>query len=384
MSTVRSSDLSLLEERFGRLADERAARRHAAHAVVVRWEWFTGPASDMRPLWFERNRSRLGRRRAERPSSDEDALRIGFDGEHRLVVTEEYSGFLGGAMIYETFRVHGPGAVEEAHFDQGAPVYLHDHRLVGDRVDQSFGVARDGCFHEVSEYTDGKVTHVVVRHLTRQERDGSFQVRRRPTVFTAAHDGDGLVWLAGNDETVYERPPASFTIEAACETVRAELVRAVPKALAERQITHAVYALAVAYLPAHPLEFTVWVGLDADRVEYPAPEPGAGVPWIGWWPAEMSGEVEPDMTMVDDVVRVLAQELTLLDSEDLGAKCGSEISREVACAVARELNDVDWTGILSVTDDFVVYAVDFEVCDFERNLAACLPPERFTSLRDSV
>jgi hypothetical protein len=37
---------------------------------------------------------------------------------------------------------------------------------------------------------------------------------------------------------------------------------------------------------------------------------------------------------------------------------------------------------MPVTDDFVVYAVDLELVDLDRNLAACVPAQRLALLRD--
>ncbi|RZU78059.1 hypothetical protein EV384_6809 [Micromonospora kangleipakensis] len=83
--------------------------------------------------------------------------------------------------------------------------------------------------------------------------------------------------------------------------------------------------------------------------------------------------------MADDL-RLVRQQLTLADGDAFPA--GSERWREALCAAAAELNRQDWTVRMPVTDDFVVYAVDLELVDLDRNLAACVPAQRLALLRD--
>ncbi|GAA5023028.1 hypothetical protein [Kitasatospora paranensis] len=84
-----------VDDRFGRLAAEYGLRRTAAHGTVVRRECYEDDAFDLRPLHYERNLSRPGRRLAERPDLARDHVRLGFTADDRLVVKLEYSGFLG-------------------------------------------------------------------------------------------------------------------------------------------------------------------------------------------------------------------------------------------------------------------------------------------------
>ncbi|MFC7479394.1 hypothetical protein ACFQX7_04030 [Luedemannella flava] len=136
--------MSDLAERFARLDSERDARRSAATALVARWDWYTWPGLDLRPLHFERDLLRAGRRLDARPPVDPDVLRIGFDADGRAVVTEEYSGFLHGRLYYETFVRHDGDVVEAAHFDPDQPIYLHEYRFAEGLMRSAAMVARHG------------------------------------------------------------------------------------------------------------------------------------------------------------------------------------------------------------------------------------------------
>jgi hypothetical protein len=100
-----------------------------------------------------------------------------------------------------------------------------------------------------------------------------------------------------------------------------------------------------------------------------------------WSPAEFETGIDVN---TDDApsVRLVRQELTLLNADDVEAAAGSEVGRRVLCAVAAQLNLRDWSDTLPVAADFMVYPVDLELVDLERNLADCLPPDRFAQLRD--
>ncbi|MFI7081956.1 hypothetical protein ACIBO1_32205 [Micromonospora sp. NPDC049903] len=140
--------MSDLAARFAQLAGEHDSRKRAATALVGRWEWYTWPGLDLRPLHFERDLLKAGRRWDARPPVDRDVLRIGFDAEGRAVVIEEYSGFLHGRLSCETFVGHDGDVVEAAHFDSDGPVYLHEYRFVEGVMRSADMVARRGAGRE--------------------------------------------------------------------------------------------------------------------------------------------------------------------------------------------------------------------------------------------
>jgi hypothetical protein len=310
------------------------------------------------------------------------------------MVFEEYSGFLHGKLYYETFRDHRDGRIEQAHYyAAGDPIHLHEYRYEQGRIGSAWMAATSGAGHEEYHYTGDLVTRIVVHHGQAPGRPGErvLPIRRWETI-DAIYDDTGLtrleaVWHGGpvgSDGTAlrYERPPVGFTIDAACETVRRELVARIPETVAELEIEEPAYCVALAYFPDEPAEFLVYVGLDELREEFPDRKSEKDGLWIGWNPADIGEDVTPDMSAVEDTVRLLAQELKLANADDLQAEHGNERSRVLICGVAKDLNAFDWSTVLPTTDDFVVYATDMEQVDLERNMAACLPPARLRDLRE--
>ncbi|GAA1371265.1 hypothetical protein [Catellatospora chokoriensis] len=361
--------MSDLAARFAQLASERDARRRAATALVGRWDWYTWPGLDLRPLRFERDLLKAGRRLDARPPADRDVLRIGFDAHGRAVVTEEYSGFLHGRLYYETFVRHDGDVVEAAHFDQDEPIYLHEYRFVDGLMRSADMVARRGSGREVYTYTDRRISRVEISH------DG-----RAPSVLTAEHDERGLVRvvevMGRRSEVRYERPPVGFDLDAACRTIEDALLAVIPDAVAGLVVDGPAACVALGYYRSNALSIEVYAATADERAALTAIDAQAA-----WSPADFEACAHVDID--DDAsVRLVRQELALLDAEDLDAGAGSEVGRRLLCAVAARLNLRDWSDTLPVTDDFVVYPVDLELVDLDRNLADCLPPDRLSRLRE--
>jgi hypothetical protein len=411
-------DLSDLDARFARLRTEYDRRREVAYTLVRRWEWYSGEAYDLRPLWYERELSRPGHRLAERPPLDRDHCRIGFDSDDCPVVVEEYSGFLNGKLYYETFREHldGPGPVTETHFQAGGgPIYLHEYRFEAGRIRSASTVATGGGGYEEYDYTGDRVTRLRTYHA---KRPGEPSSRLSPLApyqkINAAYDDAGLsrleiAWSGDRTEVRYERPPADFTLAGTMEEVRQALIRQVPAVLRKMAIDEPAYCVALGYLAEDPISVDVHVGLDSDRrgwlAEQSEADDAEADAFVIWNPCDLHGVKSVDYGEAADTARLLRQELKLSDAPvdapvDVDANADSaavadawadgdaetsgvnEHGRQLLCAVAAELNDHDWAGVLPVTDDFVVYAADWEMADFDRNLAECVPADRLAALRE--
>lgn len=361
--------MSDLAARFAKLASEYDSRRGAATALVGRWDWYTWPGLDLRPLEFERDLLKAGRRLDARPPVDRDVLRIGFDAEGRAVVVEKYSGFLHGRLYYETFVGHDGDVVEAAHFDTDGPIYLHEYHFVGGLMRSADMVARHGARRESYAYTDGRISRVEIEH------EG-----QSPSVLTAEHDDRGLVRvvevMGRRSEVRYERPPAGFDLEAACRTIEGAFLTLIPDAVARLGVDGPAACVALSYDRSATLSIEVHAATEDERTALATIDAQTA-----WSPADFEARAEVDLDAAASL-RLVRQELALLDAGDLDAAAGSEVGRRLLCAVAARLNLRDWSDILPVADDFVVYPVDCELVDLERNLTDCVPPDRLARLRE--
>lgn len=388
-STI-TSEMGGVDERFGRLSGEYERRRTAARAAVVRWEPYSRDAFDLRPLFYERHLDRPGRRLAEPPPPGTDYERVGFDAAGRPVVVEDHSGFLDGKVSHETFRAYGEGRVEQAYYRaDGDPVHLHEYRYEDGRIRSAWMATAHGVTHEEYHYTGDSVTGIVVHEARERGLPGERELSARLVqTVRASYEGGALARVAiipgdrpVDDDAVtplYERPPAGFTFEAAREAVREDLVARIPRTVAAMEIDRPAYCVALAY-SSEPGGYLVYVGLEEAREELLSTPDGAE--WI-WNAPDMEGGDDADLSSeVETTARLLFQELRLADADDPTARPGTERSRDLICEVAKELNSFDWSRVLPVTGDFVVYATDMELVDVERNMAYCVPPSRLADLR---
>lgn len=358
-----------LGERFTQLSDEYDSLKRAATALVKHWDWYTWPGLDLRPLRFERDLLKAGHRLDVRPPVDHDVLRIGFDAENRAVVTEEYSGFLHGRLYYETFVHHDGDVVEAAHFDSQGAVYLHEYHFEDGLMRSADTVARGGSGRESYTYTSQHVSRVEIEH-------GG----RAASVLTAEHDEGGLVRIVEvtgrRSEVRYERPPAGFDLDVACRSVEDSFLALIPDALAGLEIDGPVARVALSYDRSDALSIEVRAATEGECTALAAVEAQAA-----WSPVDFGAGTDVNLGDVPSL-QLVRQELALLDADDHDACAGSEAGRRLLCAVAARLNLRDWSDSLPVVDDFVVYPVDLELVDLDRNLADCLPPDRFARFRE--
>jgi hypothetical protein len=96
-------------------------------------------------------------------------------------------------------------------------------------------------------------------------------------------------------------------------------------------------------------------------------EHGDEAKWYLWNPAEYQHFLDIQSEDVAEACLPANQECRLRGSWKEAAQCLNQI--------AGDLGNMNWTGILQTTEDFVCYAVDLELTEFRRNLKASAPPE---------
>lgn len=93
-----------------------------------------------------------------------------------------------------------------------------------------------------------------------------------------------------------------------------------------------------------------------------------------WNPAEFSGyrggTVDCDLAAIDPA---LARALAAIPQETDDPDDAAERARTTLNRAARRLQQLDWHAIASVTDDFVVFAVDAELTHLDENLRRSVP-----------
>ena len=154
--------------------------------------------------------------------------------------------------------------------------------------------------------------------------------------------------------------------------VEDRLVETLPKLVRERGGDAQIYCLVLHYHPEWPLPPTIGLGLERDRQRWIYTIDDAETLRLTVWnPAEFSNyrheTVHWDLTEIDPE---LAPAISAIPENDDDAP---ERGRVTLNRAARRLQQLEWRLIAPVTDDFVVFAVDYELTHLEENLRHSVP-----------
>ncbi len=166
-----------------------------------------------------------------------------------------------------------------------------------------------------------------------------------------------------------QRPEEDEALRELAERVGARLVTAVPAAIRGAGIRERCYCLVLSHGETlFPL--TLILGMEAERRAIVAARGPAAKGYL-YTPSAPAVALEDlagarDRSLLDDGI-------ARLNAWDAG--------RRMLRKVARELGEGDWSGVLDVTDDFVVLALDYEADELAESLGECVPLEKLATLR---
>jgi hypothetical protein len=153
------------------------------------------------------------------------------------------------------------------------------------------------------------------------------------------------------------------------DRVRARLAAAVRAAVLQARFRGTYYCLVLSYGESL-FPPTVILGREAERRAIVAAR-GASAKEYLYTPSEPALQIDDPLG---------ARDYALLD-EGVARQNAWEIGRRTLRLAARDLALSDWSGVLDVTDDFVVLALDYEGDERSEALVASAPPEKVALLR---
>tara|TARA_R110002096_G_scaffold44524_9_gene119882 strand:+ start:39257 stop:39805 length:549 start_codon:yes stop_codon:yes gene_type:complete len=168
-------------------------------------------------------------------------------------------------------------------------------------------------------------------------------------------------------------------VEELCTALAKELAIEIRRAITSAKVAEPVYCLTIAWSPGQPYSLPplIGLGLQSERSEWIA-EHGVEAKDYLWNPAEFSTfdseELEIDGTTLEHLSKVL--------NKKLGETGEWSAGLAMLNSVAKELGALDWGTALTTTDDFVAYAIDYELCDLRENLKFSAP-NVFATLEDA-
>jgi len=391
---MSASFLQPLVERWRAAFGQYAALKQAAEAAVARTEWTSGSRYSHEPLYFRRYPGR-GRILASQPPYGGNLY--GFDDQGRVRFERLYCD---ADSYFEVFYTYAPDLIEGIRFtafQPRLPIQVTRYHLEEGRVIllEEFGVS---IGPEIRAFTPDGVYDLTARYngqwRDRQayvyEGDPLVSIRREmegrglprtTSQETMLYDAGGrleqiVVASPGQPpRTTYRRPRRGQTLARLGAGWRRRLPGLIQDALRQAAIQEPVYCLALSYREGDsaipPLLF---VGRESYRQAL-LRQPTAEARFYLYPPLDTTAivTVEIDDPALQEAGQVFEQLVMAAEKW--------EAAEQLLHDVAASLAGAGWQGIMPLTEDFIVFAADFELGEIEAAIAASNPPERVADLK---
>jgi hypothetical protein len=354
---------------------EYEERKTAAERQVVRWEHWSGPAYDPKPFYFERMlRAGVVKRGKPAPKATQRTCSYGFDARGRVVVDRQRAS--ADEPAFDEFFTYAKNAIESAAYRRDPPhtlqyVMRQTLRNGGPVSTDVLDAGHQAGYSERYDYANGRLSEINVVSVVGKDKD--------KVKYDVVYERDGRLravrrYFYGDlPFPIYWNPESGETLESLTAAMRRKLLDAIPKALQKAKIKQPAYCVAIVYdTDNDELPPLLAVGLDAQRQAWLADD-ARGAKALMWNP----GDFERYETGTIDLAAPNLEEESQKLLQMILMKEALWIPRRLLNEVAAELNKRSWRGILSTTDDFIVFAVDVEGVDLKRNLKDGVPePKR--------
>ena len=356
-------------------AKEYTARKAAAEAQVVRREFYSDDAVNARPFYFERFEMTPGRPLKQRTPN---ATEHGFDAKGRLVLLRSPSDDEDPAS--EEFFAYHPDRVESINYrlGKGTPLYASIQRFNKGRILECdvMDVKPPSEFDERYFYKGDRLVEIQATHIqpgtrtagrwdVQYDSAGRFRCLRR---FDDAYD---LFFV------IHWNPATAPKFDELVTRIRKRLVQLVPEVVRKSRIKDRAFAVALAYdWENDPLPPYIGVGLESERQHWLSSK-GKEAKAFLWNPAEYKRYEDGTLNLSD---KELEEDCEILCQLIL-AKSDTWSAQKLLNGATMELNKRDWSKVLPVTEDFVVYAVDLEGAHLKPNMKAAVPAQTLAMLR---
>jgi hypothetical protein len=370
--------LTQIVDRWKEAFGEYGALRAAAEPDVVRWEWAPwGDRYSLLPFYFQRYPGRVRALKAP-PAPHWQHVQYGLDARdrprlHRFYVTLE--------QAFEAFYTYGEEMAERVEFSIPPRIPLQVQRVFydGGRVVRHVlfrlngytplysqkkddpealyqWLGPEGRFEKVEEYLYEGDRLTAILTYDEAPGAGAFQAEERLT-----YDGAGKLLRIdrvspdGRSQLVYQKRAKGETFASIRQAATEKLVEAIVETLRAADLREPLYCIELSYLSGNrPFPPCIIPGPESRRQALLASaDPGARHLLFSQVFRDPETWLEIDEPGVLEACARLEQEI------EAGQRwtAATRVLRDVAATLSHR----DWTGILDVTPDFVVYAIDHEL-----------------------
>jgi hypothetical protein len=376
--------MTALKGVFARARATYKTLKKSCEGRVVRWQWATFAIHEAEPYYHERHKIARGRKLKVKPAKVTSGMhQYGFDADGRVVIVRDYTEFKG--RFYEEFFTYGDRVVEGTLFDGSSEkrvINVTCKTFDGDgKIIQYEAVATGGESTEIYEYARDRLKVIrksgisyLPRSVYRFDDELEYDAIGRLSVIRRVD----LSPKASRPHILYQRPQKGQSLNELAEVIREKLVRRTPQALRAKRLKGPAYCVILLYTNEDSIVLppTLAIGLEEERRDW-IEELGRGTKDMIWnYPEFKHTDVTPPWK---DAELLAACELF---NQQVAVGGKSNRARKLLNEIARELASADWSQTFDVTDDFVVFALDYEYEDFRANLKASVSPQRLALLKD--
>ncbi|MCE9556213.1 MAG: hypothetical protein K8T91_22930 [Planctomycetes bacterium] len=406
-----SFDPEPLREVYVAYSDYRRCEELAQenHRKVVEWRWATGDMFEGRPFEKERFAHKARWLKDGQPLKPLN-VQHGLDADGKILIIRNpwFSGEYNEERTTETQWIYEEGRIiyitipplsrpedRKADFVRrfvyernrlaSVETFSHGHGAVesffweNSRLEKSVSCSwqHDTYFPSNSKYSQWKgPASVSYVQLTYEYEDQG----RLQNIWQQYLNADGTPLDAPPKKLTYRRPAKGESIPALSAEIEAMLFDQIPRILTEAKIEARVCCLLICYcgedFEAGWPPFLV-LGSEKERQKIIAA--GSDVQYYLWAPDEMRSS--SDNFFVDLQDQNLIDKCSL-HSQLMSMKSSYSAGRKVLQNVARRLNEFQWDGILTTTEDFVVAFVDNTgEYPIDKDIMASISEERLANLK---
>jgi hypothetical protein len=337
-----------IENRFKRESGAYKKIRESAMREVVRWEYYPERVWNLRP----------GDEVSMKPVAKRDAdYAYGYDAAGRVVVIQYNIKIFGKKRPDEEFLRYSKNKIEVSDFRDGSLRGVETGTLKNGQVVRVSSVGSDSSSVEDYEWEGDRPTRML-RHWNNEKSAIEFindKLKGWEARFRVKPDGT-------------RRPldlPKGVTVKSLAEKIRKHLVKGVHAMVSKARIKEPIYCVVLGYSGEGNAVFppSIGIGLESERQKL-LKKLGSEAKHVIWNPEEFFHHGKPHTEINDEDY----QEACEWYSEAISDRSSDAAALKLINEIAAELAKLKWSHVARVTDDFIVFAVDLEGGDLEKNM----------------
>lgn len=381
--------------RFKSLDKEYSSFKKQCERNAETWKWADSDLYDPRPFLYERNRLRKGKFLKSRPTRPNGFYEYGYDVNGNVLIERSYVYSENDRVwFYETFCIHDQNTIEIARFNYSPdkkPTYLSRSYYQGNQIILWECCAIYGNTREKYHWEKNRIVSIDTEYSRTRIRDNEYiapipceKIDIRYTKYGAL-DKIVINWLKRPEQpkeatsVAYCRLEKSQNLKSLLSAAKQKIYDSIVRTITQLNLVEEIYCIAITWSPGqyNSLPPHLGIGFSRDRENWISEHGKEEAKWYMWNPAEFSFQIFDDTVFNDDGVVQICELL----NQECGRRSQWHQASKMLAEVAKMLIETNWEGKMKTTPDFIAYATDYELSDFEKYLKYSLTKEKFSYLK---